>query len=71
MKAISIRNPYATQIMRGTKKIEYRTWSTDYRGELLICSSASPQIPGMKSGYALCICTIEDVTYNPDEEMYE
>ena len=71
MKAISIKNPYATQILRGTKTIEYRTWDTKYRGDLLICSSANPKIPGMLSGYALCIANLINITYNSKESIYE
>lgn len=62
MKAISIKNPYATQILRGTKTIEYRTWKTDHRGDLLICSSANPQVPGMLSGSALCVVNLSKIT---------
>ncbi len=61
MKAISIRQPWAQDILRGKKKYEYRSWSTDYRGELLICSSANPKIEGTIPGYALCIVEITDV----------
>lgn len=41
MKALSIRQPHATDICYGYKTIELRTRKTDYRGELLICSSKS------------------------------
>lgn len=36
MKAISIRQPWAGMIARGQKTIETRTWTTKYRGPLLI-----------------------------------
>ena len=62
MKAISVRQPFAHMILCVEKEYEYRTWSTDYRGELLICSSASPKVAGTKSGYALCIVNITDVS---------
>lgn len=39
MKAVSIRQPWAWAIAYGHKTIETRTWSTDYRGPLLIVSS--------------------------------
>lgn len=71
MKAISIKNPYATQILRGTKTIEYRSWDTKHRGELLVCSSANPKVPGMLSGYALCVVNLVDTTYNAMEDIYE
>ena len=36
MKALSIRNPWASLIVAGIKDIENRTWITHYRGPLLI-----------------------------------
>ena len=40
MKAISLQNPWAQLVVSGFKTVEAKTWSTDYRGELLICSKA-------------------------------
>ena len=62
MKAISVQNPFAHWIMCGEKTIEVRTWNTEHRGDLLICSSASPKIPAMISGHALCIVSLDKVT---------
>jgi activating signal cointegrator 1 len=36
MKAITIWQPYATLIMLGLKEFETRSWSTNYRGPLVI-----------------------------------
>ncbi len=36
MKALSIRQPWAELIVRGAKDVENRTWTTQYRGPLLI-----------------------------------
>ena len=36
MKVLTIRQPWATLIMLGLKKYEFRSWKTNYRGELLI-----------------------------------
>lgn len=36
MKAITIRQPWAALIVAGIKDIENRTWTTKYRGPLLI-----------------------------------
>ena len=36
MKVISIKEPFATFIKDGYKKIETRSWKTNYRGELFI-----------------------------------
>ena len=71
MKAISIKNPYATQILQESKNIEYRSWDTNHRGELLICSSATPKVPGMLSGYALCVANLDSTAYNQNEDAYE
>lgn len=36
MKVITIKQPFATLIIKGYKKYEFRTWRTKYRGEILI-----------------------------------
>lgn len=36
MKAITLTQPWATLVALGKKKIETRSWSTDYRGPLAI-----------------------------------
>ena len=41
MKALSVRQPWAHLIIHGAKRIENRTWSTDWRGPLLIHASKS------------------------------
>jgi hypothetical protein len=38
-KALSIRQPYAEMILRGIKKIEYRTMRTNIRGRVYIYAS--------------------------------
>lgn len=39
MKALSVKQPWSSLIATGHKKIEVRTWTTKYRGPVLICSS--------------------------------
>ena len=39
MKAISIRQPWAWLIIHGGKDIENRTWTTNFRGRVLIHAS--------------------------------
>ena len=39
MKALSLKQPWASLIAIGKKTIETRTWATNYRGKLLIVSS--------------------------------
>lgn len=42
MKALSVRQPWASMIAQGHKTIEWRSWRTNYRGPLLICSGKTP-----------------------------
>lgn len=41
-KALSIRQPYAWLIVAGHKPVENRTWTTNYRGPLLIHAGLRP-----------------------------
>lgn len=59
IKALSIKQPWASLIVDGKKTIEVRTWSTKYRGELLIVSSANPKNQG-PAGMALAIADLVD-----------
>lgn len=61
MKAISIQQPWAHEILLEQKRYEYRTWSTEHRGDLLICSSANPKIENTIPGHALCVVNVTDV----------
>ena len=36
MKVLTIKQPWATLIMQGNKRFEFRSWQTKYMGELLI-----------------------------------
>lgn len=73
MKALSIRQPWAYKILRGAKKVEYRTWATEYRGPLLICTSLTWDENGKKKpdpqtlrvkypqGVAYCVVDLTDI----------
>lgn len=39
MKVLSIRQPWASLIIKGYKKYEFRSWKTKYRGKILIHAS--------------------------------
>lgn len=60
MKALSIWPEYATEIAQGWKTVEFRTWKTDYRGDLVICSSSRKQ-KGFVSAHALCLVELVDI----------
>lgn len=70
MKALSVRNPWAHMIMVGEKELEFRTWQTDYRGDLLICSSANPKIKNTICGHALCVVKLHEV-YEVTKDNYK
>lgn len=36
MKVLTIKQPWATLIMQGDKRFEFRSWQAKYRGDLLI-----------------------------------
>jgi hypothetical protein len=75
MKALSLKQPWASLIMIGLKTIETRKWETGYRGDIIICSSLSDdkdmwnklggEIPGpypyILRGYALGIVELYDI----------
>ena len=41
MKVLTIKEPYATLIIEGYKKYEFRSWKTNYRGKILIHAGMS------------------------------
>lgn len=43
MLALCVKQPFALAIVDGVKTIEVRSWSTNYRGKLIICASAAPK----------------------------
>ncbi len=40
MKTVSIKQPYASLVVEGIKNIENRSWKTNFRGRVLVHSSA-------------------------------
>lgn len=60
MKALSLWPLWAMEILEGYKTIECRTWKTDYRGTIVICSSSHKQHRCIAS-HALCLADIVDI----------
>lgn len=71
-KALSVKQPYADLLTRvvyrdengeyhAEKTIEVRTRFTNYRGDLLVCSSLKPEIPGRLSGVTCGFVELYDV----------
>lgn len=48
MKAITIKQPFASLIAAGLKEYEFRTWKTGYRGEVLIHAGKAVDAEAMK-----------------------
>lgn len=82
MKVLSLTEPYATLIRLGKKKIETRSFKTNYRGELYIHAS-STKIPKewknnkelmnlvkdsvLNFGYIILKCKLVDCVYMDEE----
>lgn len=80
-RALTVKQPYATNLVTveskggehefALKSIEVRSKKTSYRGELMICSAASPEIYGLESGVTLGIVELYDVKpvkkFTPDD----
>ena len=81
MKVLSIKEPFASLIKTGKKKIETRSWKTNYRGEIYIHASLTKQkiderikmlneMIEPKPGYVLCKANLVDCIYM-DEKFIE
>lgn len=85
MKVISIKEPFATLITNGIKRIETRSWKTNYRGELFIHASGKNLAKefltndfvvdlikdmNMNYGNIICKCNLVDCVYM-DEKFLE
>lgn len=72
MRALSVKQPWAELIARGTKKKEFRTWSRTCFGDLLIVASKSIQTDDIEGegldaaalvfGRAVCVVDFYKVT---------
>lgn len=64
MRAISIRQPWASLIALGEKTVECRSWTTRFRGRLLICASGRDvDADGLllPAGYAVATVDLVDI----------
>lgn len=69
MKAICVKQPWASMIAMGKKTIEVRAWQTTHRGDILIVASKNPRIDGLPTGQAIAIATIVDCRpMTPEDE---
>ena len=80
MKAITIKQPFASLIAEGIKEYEFRTWKTKFRGEILIHAGKGIDKKAMErykhlnldypSGKIIAKATITDCVY-VDEVLKE
>ena len=63
MKCLSVRQPHASRIASGQKTLEIRTWSTRYRGPLIICASSQRdrRFRDLPSGVTVCVVDLIDI----------
>lgn len=65
MRQLSIKQPWAELIASGRKTIELRSWSTSYRGPILVVASLQrarewPEFDGPR-GAAICLVDLVEV----------
>jgi hypothetical protein len=70
MRCLSIKQPWASLIASGRKTVEVRSWSTKYRGPLIVCASAAPDRRPFARAHELgpvgvVVCTVELVDVRP------
>ena len=76
MRVLSLKEPFATLIKDGVKKIETRSWKTNYRGELYIHASLTKiniekrhelleliKDKTFSYGYIICKCQLKECIY--------
>ena len=83
IRAISIRQPYVEQILRGIKKIEYRSRPTNIRESVYLYASLQPgrdprswkrvgKIPGeLPTGFVVGSVEIAGCRFNEKDDCYE
>lgn len=70
MKALSLRPEWAHLVLTGEKTVEVRSWKTDYRGDVLICSSGMKR-KGLISGYGLIVAELVDIHELTEDDLDE
>ena len=68
MRCLSVRQPWAELIASGRKSVEVRSWTTSYRGPLLICAGVAWHQLGVElhgrlgqRGCAVCLVWLVDI----------
>ena len=67
MKCLMIKPWFVVDILEGFKTVEYRTWSTKYRGDFFIGSSSTEDT----RSYLAAVASLDDITFNEEDNIYE
>jgi predicted DNA-binding transcriptional regulator AlpA len=67
LRALSIRQPYASQIMTGTKDVETRKWRTNVRGRIAIHATRRPELDDLPTSAILGTVEIVDCVREPSK----
>lgn len=87
MKALSIKEPFASLVSLGIKRIETRSWKTNYRGEIYIHASLTknklekerkekilkllPKDYKFKEGFIICKAYLKDCVLMDEKFLYD
>ena len=77
MKVLSIKEPFASLIMNKKKRIETRSWKTNYRGEIYIHASKSKMNKelikdmSLNQEYIICKANLVDCIYMDETFLKE
>ena len=66
MKVLTLKQPWATLVAEGIKKIEFRSWKTNYRGKILIHAGVGVDNEAMIQFKDLIDCVKLDEQMNKD-----
>lgn len=66
MKALMLKPEYVADIISGDKTVEYRSWPTNFRGDILLGCSATRYA----RGYLAAIVEITDCQYDRVDGVY-
>ena len=67
MKCLMIKPEYVDLILGGEKDVEYRSWTTQYRGDFFIGCTATTY----SNSFLCCVASLDEITFNEDENIYE
>jgi hypothetical protein len=70
VRALSVKQPWATDLINGEKPVEFRSWPIKELGPLLIVSSKNPRYYNRPLGCALGFVEIVSCKWNDDEQRY-